>query len=541
MLSFVTSKKYTTQDLSKLIGEPEELIIEFFGKFELNSTIPIYKTLIEDLSDIFLPTLCNNAFSNLLIYKDTDEFIKKFIPYLQGLKSGSKNPPKYNAIDNFTKQPIAACILMLNRHEPETYKQLNLFRRLLVLAIMSTTKKTTEDKRYIKNAAIKIRTTFEKKQNVGLISTLEHNNTLYKFHEKSKTINSFQALCGLIRVFEQENHPESNRLFKNISNILPLIDREQHFESEISWKTYKSSQDLIQELKTTTLKQHSNIDEPEPFFLFSDTRPDLYDLNDEPLIEEILNSTDPSEIMDFKRDLDLGKLDQEVTAHERTIKLHAYVETDHLRYVTNLFNPIERRWLTKALISTDTDDVTSLVIALSICMNIEHREILKLKIGNDERILPNGFIRIKVPNAENAAIPDKKNTYLYTKHINDCESHNFVYLPLPNFVRNIIQNFNISSSTQILNLYDNPNSAKHSVTDFMKILRKKHGQRFNTNRISCQLAQYIKSEENDPSLSFALFGNSVQRAPSEYYYRSIRVELLIRKYKQHSENYFNAN
>ena len=160
-------------------------------------------------------------------------------------------------------------------------------------------------------------------------------------------------------------------------------------------------------------------------------------------------------------------------------------------------------------------------------------------ISDEDQITTDGYFRKVIPDLDKPVKPSTADR-LYIEHINDSSSP-YIYLPLPDFVVNKINEIpkvELLKKPKIIELFNESDDPSELVKDYVNDLKETYGQRFITNRLSCQLRQYTKSKHNDPALTYALFGNKTQRAPAAFYYRAFNIGKLVSTYDNLVTCYF---
>lgn len=511
---------------------------DFFSCFEIDTKFPAYQNLIESLPIILTQHAQYDLFDALKIYKKQLAFIKLFNDStLDKVVSQRKdgNPVRY-----LSNKKIAALILMRRDPNNERLNTTNILSTLIALATLSPKEISSTNINDIKNAAQIVRQIYESK---------ETGNPYSHFEKKLGKNQSYKYLCSEIKVeSKSSSNLKSKRAFEAINKILPLINRELINERKSTkQKSYidvdmPSDQDTMQAITFSVNDKSEDNDMDEEYLLVTDNQLDDYNntkIGDIP--DEIIDGMDSNIINGFI--LELKDTRNSAIQQQRNTKPIVYLDRDYLKHPTSLFNPIERHWLTNAILHPeefDSDHKTALIVALSICTGIEYRDIQNLSIGGDGDITPSGLYKRKIPVAKNAIKPEKGKKYLYKNHISYLKGDASIYLPLPNIVTTKVADVTNKAlgKTKIKHLFNDSLSANHQVKSFIGAINTQYGQRFITNRISCQLKQYVKSKKNDPCLSFVLFGHQQQRAPSAYYYRSMELDQIIQTYKELSSGYF---
>jgi len=524
--------------LARISGMGQTDIQAFFKAFEIESEFPAHQNLIEDLNYTFSNHGHDSIFCSLMVYQKSLSFLEKFTT--ADIKKAAPAGPNNNPVKNLSERPVAAFALMPKDRGPKNENSINTLSLLLIFAILSQSTKSSADVKNIRSAATQIRTTYE---------TELPDNPLGQFNKKLINIYGFNELCELVCSESKSRENEAaKRLFRAISKILPLIDKE-------SVKHYKITRqrafiDTIDvPLPNSTDMQifaydNTNALEPDEgcIVITRDQSDDIYDIESDEVSKEVSKVVSKPVIYELTESL--KETQNNIIQYSRSTHPRFYIENDYLKYTTKLHNPIERHWLTETIITPEiigSDDKAALLVCLSICLGKEYSDILGLLIGDNGDITPQGIYKRKIPEAQNAINPGKKVKHLYKTHINDSKDNKHVNLPLPRLVSKIISRISAdhNEDIKIKNIFENSEKSPGiMVREFIGALNKEYGQRFNSNRISCQLKQFIKSELNDPCISYALFGQPTQRAPSAYYYRTTKLSTLINIYKKLSTEYF---
>lgn len=519
----VINNKTPVEYLAKISSQTVAYIDTLFKKFEIDSEFQAYQNLITDIPYI----LRNEAkiFGSLSVYHKTLKQFKKFESSIMNLSPPDRN--KNNPVPSSGVRPLAASILMERNKTKKIHDSVKILSAVLVLVIISNKKKTTKDHENIRKAADQIRIVNE--QN-------DPNQQLSNFTSKLKDVKTYQSLCQLI---QKEGH-ENSKLFKEISKIIGLVDPQNKIRLQTASEF--TQQSIFKEVKSISISnKKSNKIEPTDTYLLFTVEDDLYKVENNKISPNVQKLVTAHKIKDTIEELINTK--KSITRYRATKSPQVYIDKDHLKFKTNLFNIIERHWLTQAIKTPEeyqSNDKAVLITSLSICLNLHHSIILKLKFGEKEDITPDGRYKRFIPSAQNAIQPDKRKIKLYKNHINDNKDQSIVYLPLPDIVKTLIESV-INKNTEIVELKDlfvDEETPGNCVNTFIQNLNTVYGPRFNTNRVSCQLKQYIKSIENDPCLIFALFGKQNERPPTAFYYRTITIQHLINTYVKLSNEYF---
>ena len=509
-----------------------------FRKFEISTGFHAHQNLINEILEICGHESNQRIFSSLSIYQKLLQDFQSFTG--SELNSAAPQGKWGNPVRLVGKRPIAALILMDKRYKDNEFDPIYVLSQLIIFAIHSDLEKTPDSLNKIKKAATEVR------------SLVESNNPLSLLSEFHKRIKNIYYINGLIELIKHDKTIRSNSkaitIFSAITQVLPLIPTNGVSHSNVSKSiSLQDTADVTNTMfrsPTIIYPESSSSDEPEEGRLIyvTDNTDDTHNIDEEEIAIELTDNLPSSDLEELSASLKDIKLESE--KYQTTKQPVIYLDTEFSLYSRNLHNPIERYWLRKALQEPEkfgADNITSLCISLSICTSINYLDLLDQSISDNGLITPDGYFCRSIPDIPKAIKPGEKTKKLYKEHIND-QVHPYVYLPLPSVVRSQISKIpssRLKESKSIRELFDSKNNEPaEKVKGFIKKLNKQYGQRFNTNRISCQLKQFIKAFENDPCITYALFGRPEQKAPTAFYYRSITLGRLISIYELLSERYF---
>jgi len=505
-----------------------------FSLFQVGNEFPAHANLVRNVLNIFKSHPLTNILQHLEVYQITLQTFKSFdVNKLPTELSdyGNRDTP----IPSFENYPIAAVFLSELPKKRLAKNSVYIFQLLLILAIMSK----QYDESIIVKAANSLRLAsnnadsekiFEEFHSIfddmhdtrQLFNTISTNSKIRENGRAKSLFNSFKRLLKYI--------PLSASKICDIQQSIPFIDAE-----DVS--TLSSSIPITFQATSDVIKTEPN----DQCIVYTDDNMDvLTDIADEEItkaVKDIVSNEDIAETKKIAKEAsrDIGAI---------TSGFHSlyYPDNDYNKYATNLFNEIERNWLATELkkeATTSSQNVTSLVISLSICLSINYSEVLEMVIGDEEKITPDGYYRKVVPDAEKAIKPSNTDNQ-YIQHIND-SSTPYIYLPLPGFITKKIEKITkekLIKKPKVYELFKEKDDPSQLIKYFIANLNKTYSQRFITNRLSCQLRQYTKSIYNDPSLTYALFGNKNQRAPAAFYYRAITIGQLVKTYEKLVNDYF---
>lgn len=530
----------TLDYLSSISGIEAGGIKDLFEIFEINSGFNAHQNLINEILGVCNHHYNKRIFSTLEIHR---KLLQEFKPYANaGLKLVAHQRKWNNPVRHVRKRPIAALILMDKSFKDTLHNPIYVLTQLIIFARYSDIEKSTKSLKYIINAANEVRSLVESDTPISLLAS---------FHEHIKNIYYINELIELIKHDQSiRSNPKAISIFSAISKILPLIPTKGIAHFRISRPSpLQDAIDVTNFLShspTIFSQESSSLDEPEEecIVYVTDSTGDIHNIDEEEVTPEITDNLPPHS--------DLEKLTASLTDTQLDIEHYqsaghpiVHLDNDFSLYSRNLHNPIERHWLSSALKEPEklgANSITSLCISLSICTSINYLELLDLSINENGIITPDGYFRRQIPDIPNAIKPGKKTKELYTEHIND-QTHPYVYLPLPDIIKAQINKIPIKQREKSKTIRDlfNPKNEEPSqqIKGFVHKLNNVYGQRFHTSRISCQLKQFIKKIENDPCLTYALFGQHEQKAPTAFYYRSITLGRLVSIYESLSKRYFN--
>lgn len=505
-----------------------------FSLFQVSNEFPAHANLVGNVLKIFKYHPLTNILQHLEIYQITLQTFKSFdkstLP-TELSDYGNRDTP----IPSFENYPIAAVFLIELPEKRLAKNSVYIFQLLLVLAIMSKQcdesiiVKAANSLRFASNNADsekifeEFHSLFDDMHDTRqLFNTISTNNKIRENGRAKSLFNSFKRLLRYI--------PLSATKICDMQQSRPFIDAE-----DVS--TLSSSIPITFQVKSDVIKTEPN----DQCIVYTDDNKDvLTDIVDEEITKEVkenISNEDIAETKKFAKEAsrDIGAI---------TSGFHSlyYPDNDYNKYATNLFNEIERNWLATELKKDTTNtsqNATSVVISLSICLSVNYSEILEMIIGDEEQITHDGHYRKVIPDAEKAIKPSNTDNQ-YIQHIND-SSTPYIYLPLPGFITKAIEKITktkLIKKAKISELFNEEDDPSQLIKDFIANLNKTYSQRFITNRLSCQLRQYTKSRYNDPSLTYALFGNENQRAPAAFYYRAITIGKLVKTYEKLVTDYF---
>ena len=515
-----------------------KVIKGLFRKFEISTGFHAHQNLINEILEICGHEYNKRIFSSLNIYQ---KLLQDFQPFTGSELNPAAPQGKWgNPVRLVGKRPIAAHILMDKTYKDKEFDPIYVLSQLIIFAIHSDLEITPDSLKKIKKAATEVRSLVESNKPLSLLS---------EFHERIKNI---YYINGLIELIKHDKTIRSNSkaitIFSAITQVLPLIPTNGVSHSNVSKSiSLQDTADVTNTMfrsPTIIYPESSSSDEPEEGRLIyvTDNTDDTHNIDEEEIAIELTDNLPSSDLEELSASLKDIKLESE--KYQTTKQPVIYLDTEFSLYSRNLHNPIERYWLRKALQEPEkfgADNITSLCISLSICTSINYLDLLDQSISDNGLITPDGYFCRSIPDIPKAIKPGEKTKKLYKEHIND-QVHPYVYLPLPSVVRSQISKIpssRLKESKSIRELFDSKNNEPaEKVKGFIKKLNKQYGQRFNTNRISCQLKQFIKAIENDPCITYALFGRPEQKAPTAFYYRSITLGRLVSIYELLSERYF---
>lgn len=533
-----TNPEETLDYLSRISGNNTQKIKGLFNKFQINTGFNAHQNLINEILGICNQHYNKRIFSSLNIYQS---LLQDFMAYADSDLSPVAPQGKWNnPVGRVSKRPIAALILMDKSSKNTELDPVYVLIQIITLAIYSDTEKSPKHLKHIANAANQVR---------SLVESDQSKNILARFHEHVIEINYVNELIELIKHDKDiRSNPKAISIFSAITKILPLIPIKGISHCKVTRHIpLEPPIDVTNNLfnpPTIFSPEYDLINEPEECLVFvTDNTDDTHNINEEKVAPELTANLPSSDLEELTNSLLNTKLESE--QYRPTSHPIAYQDNDFSQYSRNLHNPIERHWLASALRGPEklgANNITSLCISLSICTSINYLDILDHSIGENALFTPDGYYRRQIPDIFNAIKPNENAKKLYTEHIND-QPDPYVYLPLPVFIKtqiNKITKKQLEKSNTIRDLFNvKKKPPSEQVTTFIQMLNKEYGQRFNTNRISCQLKQYIKAIENDPCITYALFGTAEQKAPTAFYYRSITLGRLVSIYESLSAQYFN--
>ncbi|MFK5895112.1 MAG: hypothetical protein QM504_18010 [Pseudomonadota bacterium] len=515
-------------------------IKDLFQKFEINTGFNAHQNLINEILSICGHHHNSRIFGTVEIYQN---LLQDFLPYADSDLDVAASQGKWNnPVKHVGKRPIAALILMDKTYKNTQLDTIYVLIQLIALAIHAETEKSQKNHKYIVNAANEVRSLVESENSLSLLGN---------FHESIKNIDYINGLIKLIK-YDQDirSNPKAISIFSAISKILPLIPIKGVSNYKVTrYSPFRESDDVTNIIFSTPkifLPEINSLDEPEEECLvfITDNSDHTHNIAEEVISPELAEELPSSDFEDLSASLKDIEIDNEQYQPARYPIV--YLDNDFSQYSRNLHNPIERHWLSTALKDPkklSSNNITSLCISLSICTSINYLDLLDQSIGENSLITPDGYFRRKIPDISTAIKPGKKTEKLYTEHISD-QPHPYVYLPLPDIVLEQINKIpakQLKQSKTIRDLFIGTNKEPaEQIKGFIQKLNNEYGQRFNANRISCQLKQFIKATENDPCITYALFGHYEQKAPTAFYYRSITLGRLISIYESLSKQYFNA-
>jgi len=525
--------------LASLSNNNTNKIKYLFAKFEISTGFNAHQNLINEILSVCAHHHNKRLFSSLEIYQ---QLLQDFQPYAESDLEPVAGQGKWNnPVKYVSRRPLAALILMDKSHKDTRLDPIYVLTQLIIFSIHSNIEKSSKSLKHVINAANEVRSLLESENPITLLTN---------FSESIKDIYYINELIELIK-YDQDIRSNSKAIsiFSAISKILPLIPTKGIAHFRVSRPSpLQDPADVTNTLYRSPVifsSENSSSEEPEEECLVfvTDSTDDIHDIDEEKIAPEFIENLPSSDLEELSTTLKGTKLDTE--KYLSTKLPIAYLDNDFSQYSRNLHNQIERKWLSDALKEPeklDSDTITSLCISLSICTSINHIDLLDQSISENGLITPDGYFCRQIPDTPNAIKPEGKAKELYTEHIND-QTQPYVYLPLPEIVKaqiNKIPAKQIEKSKTIRDLFDpKDKDPAEKIKGLIQRLNNKYGQRFNTNRISCQLKQFIKSVENDPCITYAIFGRTDQKAPTAFYYRSITLGRLVSIYESLSERYFN--
>jgi len=533
-----TNREHILDYLAKISGNTPLKINKLFEKFEINTGFNGHQNLINEILSISSHHSVDTIFSTLELFQnlcDTFSAYKDADLTLAATQGTWNNPVKH-----VRKRPIAALTLMDKNPKDKNFDPVFVLSQLIILAVFSDLKKNNDHIKRIAEAANQLRSLIESDTPLSVLS---------EFDKKLTKIYYFNELVDLIsNNTDIRSNSKAISIFNSINRILDLIpNKGLKHHTVIKQKAFQESDDITNHwlpppvIFSQTEKPNKE-PENETLVYVNDTTEDIHDIEEEEISEDLLKILPSINITEITNELSETKTLSAL--YQPAVSPSSYRDTSFCYYAKNLHNIIERQWLKSALISPETinsDDATALCIGLSICTSINYRDVLGFSIGEHGHVTPDGFYKRKIPDSPNAVTPDDSVKHLYLPHINDIDNSS-INLPLPDFIKIKLQKlipFNNKCTLTIRDLFiNNTKKPEDLIKGFIQELNKIHGQRFNTNRVSCQLKQYIKSYENDACISYALFGTDEQKTPTAFYYRSIELNRLISIYKKYSEQYF---
>ena len=502
--------------------------------FQLGNEFAAHRNLALNVLKIFKCHPLKDIFNHLEIYQITLKTFKSLdinsLPEKLA-DHGNRDTPVYS----FDGNQVIASLLMEEPKKSLAVDAVRLFQLLLILAIMAK----ECDESILTKAALNLRLAsgnadkqeiFEKLYSMfgGIHNTRQlfniiKSNTSIKENGRAKDlINSFKTLIKSI--------PLSATKICDIQQSRAFIDTE-----DVS---------IITTTVPITFQTTSNSAYSEPHdqcIVYTEDNKDVFaDIANQIISKEVKDQVSVEDITETKEFAKkTSKALREITSGYYS---HYYTDNDYNNYATNLFNEIERKWLAdvlKQVATNPTENATSLVIALSVCLSVNYSEVLEMVISDEDQITTDGYFRKVIPDLDKPVKPSTADR-LYIEHINDSSSP-YIYLPLPDFVVNKINEIpkvELLKKPKIIELFNESDDPSELVKDYVNDLKETYGQRFITNRLSCQLRQYTKSKHNDPALTYALFGNKTQRAPAAFYYRAFNIGKLVSTYDNLVTCYF---
>jgi len=549
LINQAIADKTTLQIITSKSGMDEDSIKTLFEQFDIGilrdengieTELKAHRNLIEDILDITHHPSNIRIFSQLSAYKDIIDIFNQLNKASPALSLAPGIGLRNNPVEHLYLRPLAALVMMEKDKTNSSYSSIYTLSLLVILIARSKPNMPEEHKKKVIRAAHEIRSAAE----LG-----KSGKDLSIFNEKLEKINNIHQLLETLRnSSEIKDNDKSNSVFSAVKQIVDFVPtkRIKHFQikEQSSFLDPADASDTLDH--SPIVFSHDQVADEDPenqSFVFTSNDSDaIQDIPNETISREITKEIDKKKLKSFTNELQNIKND--ISVYQNTSSPIRYLDNDFNKFSTNLYNSIERRWLTEALKTPndfESDEKTALLIGLSICTNIHYTKALNFILGDDGDITWDGSIRRKIPDIENAIRPDEHDQKLYIKHIND-QTNPFVYLPLPRFIVKILKNIsdtNSSDDISLLRLFEQSgDNAGELVKKYIGEINERYGQRFNTNRLSGQLKQYVKSEENDPCITYALFGHEDQRPPSAFYYRSITLSRLINKYEKLVNRYF---
>ncbi len=515
------------QYLAGLSNHDESDIEKFFDSFGVNSSFSAHQNVINSLNDLLICPVNSDIFHSLIEYQKLSSWVTNLSK--SNLRLAGPAGQKFNPVQRVSELPMTALLLVIKDSSDEINNAVNILTILIVLASLSS-KNSSENTRLINHAATQIRIAYE---------TSSESDSLLKFWhwvESAKGLFTLKEILSTLS--EDKNNAEP---FKSSLKLIPIIDHE-------ATKVLPASKLSVFIDGNESLKIHSysaqvnklqqnTIDTSEVLLITEENS--FYDITKDQVSKKVLKRVSEHA---YKELNDFSDSQQEILHHSQKSHQRIIIDKTYLKMKTSLFNVIEREWLVAALLNPEKyhcSEGAALLLGLSICLKQNCIDILKLSISDSGNVRPNGFFTRKIPQANKAKKVTKKNKHLYQPHVNDSEEA-YILLPFPNFITKKLTLLTKNKSLKVIGdiFKESDIEMSQQTQDLVKALNKTYGSRFNYNRISSQLDHFIKSEKNDPCISFALFGSSRQRAPTAYYYRSIEAQRIIEIYITLAERYF---
>ena len=524
---------------------PEGYLSRIFSSFHIDQNYQAHGNLIKKLHNVFSAYKYPQLYSALNDYESICDLVEKSgkinLPIAENPTSGdTPEEVKGNrSLINFVMLPLD--------FNPQKAEVINLLSLLTICAIWSDIPKETQDLENLIIATNQIRITQTKKVPDAL------------FDEYNKLISTdigFYYLSSLITSEATRTDNRSNaKLFRSIRAILPLIKITKNIpHHSVKFISQNKTLNIDTEVENSFNSFNSfhpdikeNVEENE-ISLLTQLDNQLLDIENEEISSE-LKKTLKGIAPKLKKTLSESK--QELAKNLNTQPL-VYTDKNHLKYSTNLFNPIERKWLLQSLESPEefnSNEASALIIAVSISLNKKISDVLKLQLSPSSETLVGGIsiegcFYKEIPEAQKAIRPNKNKNKksLYLPHANDSKSKISLKLELPDIIKEKItklkgDKLGKTKLSELFNETEN-DTTEIQINRLIRELNTQYGHRFNKNRISCQLKQFINSRLNDPCITYAIFGSSEQRSPPAYYYRAISLSTLIDQYKSLSNEYF---
>jgi len=505
-----------------------------FSLFQLGNEFAAHRNLVLNVRKIFKYHPLKDIFNHLEIYQITlKTFESVDIDKLAAVlpNYGKRKTPLYS----FDGNQVIAALLMEEPKKSLAVDAVRLFQLLLILAIMAK----ECDESILTKAALKLRLATAKADKEEIFETF--NSMFGGIHNTRQLFNIINTNTSI-----KENGRARDLInsFKDLIKSIPLsatkicdIQQSRAFVDTEDVSIITTSIPIT--FQTTNKSAYS---EPhDQCIVYTEDNKDVFtDIANQKISKEVKDHVSVEDITETKKSaMKTSKALREITSGYYS---HYYTDNDYNNYATNLFNEIERNWLADALkqVATNpTENATSLVIALSVCLSVNYSEVLEMVISDEDQITTDGYFRKVIPDLDKPVKPSTTDR-LYIEHVNDSSSP-YIYLPLPDFVVNKINEIpkvELLKKPKISDLFNESDDPSELVKNYVNDLKETYGQRFITNRLSCQLRQYTKSKHNDPALTYALFGNKTQRAPAAFYYRAFNIGKLVGTYDNLVTCYF---